>query len=264
MPEQQATTVQQTAVPASAARMPTVPETAPAIAEPALEDEWDEPIEELPPRPRRRLLAPVPLALLGVLLIACGFIAGVLVEKGQTSSSSSGAAGGERPRLALRGAAWRRLRHARRAAGAARRRWLRRGRVAAPAGARPSARSRTSPDSTLYVTNAEGNTVKVDDLARRDRDQDRQSQRQGHPPRRNRDRHGRRGRRRSAQRRIDPRRRCRRRPRRAVRRRGRRRTRWGWQQRWRRGQWRRLIRRRRTGPVRQRRLTRSGRIQRHH
>lgn len=49
MPEQQATTVQQTAVPASAAQMPTVPETAPAIAEPALEDEWDEPIEELPP-----------------------------------------------------------------------------------------------------------------------------------------------------------------------------------------------------------------------
>ena len=48
----------------------------------------DEPLDELPPRPRRRLLgagaSPVPLALLGVLLIACGFIAGVLVEKGQS------------------------------------------------------------------------------------------------------------------------------------------------------------------------------------
>ena len=42
----------------------------------------DEP-EELPRRPRRRLLTPLPLALLGVLLIACGFIGGVLVEKGQ-------------------------------------------------------------------------------------------------------------------------------------------------------------------------------------
>ena len=56
------------------------------------QEEWlDEPPEsELPPRPRRRLLTPVPLALMGVLAIACGFIGGVLVEKGQSSSSSSG------------------------------------------------------------------------------------------------------------------------------------------------------------------------------
>jgi hypothetical protein len=46
--------------------------------------------EELPPRPRRRFLAPLPIALLGVLLIACGFIGGVLVEKSQSSSSISG------------------------------------------------------------------------------------------------------------------------------------------------------------------------------
>lgn len=50
--------------------------------------------QALPPRPRRRLLgaggSPIPLALLGVLLIACGFIAGVLVEKGQTASGASG------------------------------------------------------------------------------------------------------------------------------------------------------------------------------
>ena len=61
-------------------------------------EEWDEPLEELPPRPRRRLLGagvnPVPLALLGVLLIACGFIAGVLVEKGQSNSTSSSAGSG--------------------------------------------------------------------------------------------------------------------------------------------------------------------------
>ncbi len=74
------------------------------------EDQWaQEPMDELPPRPRRRLLgtgsSPVPLALLGVLLIACGFIGGVLVEKGQTSSPSGGAAAGLASRLAaLRGA----------------------------------------------------------------------------------------------------------------------------------------------------------------
>ena len=57
--------------------------------EPVAEEEWPDESEELPRRPRRRLLTPVPLALLAALLIACGFIAGVLVEKGQTSSSSS-------------------------------------------------------------------------------------------------------------------------------------------------------------------------------
>ncbi len=56
------------------------------------QEEWlEEPSEsELPPRPRRRLLTPLPLALMGILAIACGFIGGVLVEKGQSSSSSSG------------------------------------------------------------------------------------------------------------------------------------------------------------------------------
>jgi hypothetical protein len=47
-----------------------------------------------PPRPRRRLLAPLPLSLIAALLIACGFIAGVLVEKGQTGSASGALAGG--------------------------------------------------------------------------------------------------------------------------------------------------------------------------
>ncbi|HEY2536670.1 MAG TPA: hypothetical protein VGI24_06780 [Solirubrobacteraceae bacterium] len=75
-----------------------MPDQQAAVHQPAVaEDEtWaDDAFEELPPRPRRRLLAPLPLTLLGILLIACGFIAGVLVEKGQTSSSSSsGGAGG--------------------------------------------------------------------------------------------------------------------------------------------------------------------------
>jgi hypothetical protein len=159
MPEQHATTVQQTAVSASAAQMPAVTEPAPAIAEPALEDEWDEPIEELPPRPRRRLLGvggnPIPLALLGVLLIACGFIAGALVEKGQTSSSSSGAgAAGLVSRFAaLRGAS-----------GAGSGASTSTGAVGGGSGATGGAtigQVAYIDGSTLYVTNAEGNTVKV-------------------------------------------------------------------------------------------------------
>jgi hypothetical protein len=73
------------------------------------DEDWPETAEELPPRPRRRLLGvsgnPLPLALLGILLIACGFIGGVLVEKGQTSSSGGSTASGLASRFAaLRGA----------------------------------------------------------------------------------------------------------------------------------------------------------------
>jgi hypothetical protein len=83
---------------------------APADEEPyaPLDDEWAGDGETLPRRPRRRLVGtggnPLQLALLGVLLLACGFIGGVLVEKGQTSSTASGAGGALAARLAaLRG-----------------------------------------------------------------------------------------------------------------------------------------------------------------
>lgn len=130
---------------------------------------------ELPRRPRRRLLGvggnPIPLALTGVLLIACGFIGGVLVEKGQSSSSSTGggASGLAERFAALRGAA---------------------GAGGGGAGGRGAGRSGPGTaaaslfgtggagngtggfgatvgqvtyvsGSTLYVTNAEGNTIKV-------------------------------------------------------------------------------------------------------
>ncbi len=71
----------------------------------------EDPIEhELPPRPRHRLLGvggnPLALALLGMLLCACGFIGGVLVEKGQAGTGSGSGSGGLAPRLAgLRSAA---------------------------------------------------------------------------------------------------------------------------------------------------------------
>ncbi|HEV3318980.1 MAG TPA: hypothetical protein VG053_04500 [Solirubrobacteraceae bacterium] len=142
MPDQE-TTIQESAV-----HEPAVEETALA------QDEWsDEPVEELPRRPRRRLLAtPLPLALLGVLLLACGFIAGVLVEKGQTPSSSSG---GGVSGLASRFAA---LRGSGGASGVPAGGTF----VGGGAGAGATIGQVAYIDgSTLYVTDAEGNTVKV-------------------------------------------------------------------------------------------------------
>jgi hypothetical protein len=94
---------QQTSVRSPDASAAPIGETAPA--EPVFErdDGWFDDREELPPRPRRRLLTPLPLALLAALAIACGFIAGVLVEKGQGGSSSSGAAAGLASRFAAAG-----------------------------------------------------------------------------------------------------------------------------------------------------------------
>jgi hypothetical protein len=126
-------------------------------------EEWlEEPAEgELPRRPRRRLLGvggnPIPLALLGVLLIACGFIGGVLVEKGENSSSSSTGAAGS---LASR---FRALRGGTSSAGASSTGGASGGSSGSSAGfSRPTAgQVAYIAGSTLYVTNSEGNTVKV-------------------------------------------------------------------------------------------------------
>ena len=138
------------------------------------EREWDEDHDALPPRPRRRLLGsggnPVQVALLGVLLLACGFIGGVLVEKGQTSSSSSGA-GGAGGALASRFAALRGGASAAgggsatggagaAATGGAAGGGGFAGRFGAAGGATIGEVSYIS-GSTLYVTNTEGDTVKV-------------------------------------------------------------------------------------------------------
>jgi hypothetical protein len=136
-----------------------MPEQEPVVSEPVEDrDEWLEEAEELPRRPRRRLLGvganPVPLALLGVLLTACGFIGGVLVEKGETPSSTSAgsaAAGlGSRFRAQRGGASGT-------SSGSAG------GSSGLGAGfTRPTAGTVAYlAGSTLYVTNAEGNTVKV-------------------------------------------------------------------------------------------------------
>jgi hypothetical protein len=61
-----------------------------------VDEEWPNEQQELPRRPRQRLLAPLPASLLAVLLVACGFLAGVLVQKGQqgTGAQGTGALGG--------------------------------------------------------------------------------------------------------------------------------------------------------------------------
>jgi hypothetical protein len=136
--------------------------------EPAEQDnEWLDDESELPRRPRRRPLTPIPLVLLAVLLIACGFIGGVLVQKGQggTASPSGGASGFPARLAALKGAVP--------GAGAA-------GGTGSAGGSGAKGGASAFPGiggagsggvttgevayvrgSTLYVTDSEGNTVKV-------------------------------------------------------------------------------------------------------
>ena len=72
---------------------PATPYPAPdAAIDRELDDEWEPEFDELPVRPRRRWLTPLNLGLMAVLLVAAGFVGGVLVEKGQTSSSSASGA----------------------------------------------------------------------------------------------------------------------------------------------------------------------------
>jgi hypothetical protein len=132
---------------------------------PEEQTEQEEPAEpELPRRPRRKLLRagenPIPLTLLSVLLIACGFIGGVLVEKGQSSSSNSASAGGLASRFAaLRsgGAGF-----ARGAGGGASSAGAFAGGAVAAGGARATiGQVAYLSGHTLYVTDSEGNTVKV-------------------------------------------------------------------------------------------------------
>lgn len=146
------------------------------------DDTWaQEPLEELPPRPRRRLLGtggnPIFLALLGVLLIACGFIGGVLVEKREIFSNIGPGGAGLASRIAA-------LRSAAGGTGSATGSSSVGG--TSGAGSDTSGGGSASPGgfaghfgglggaggatigevsyisgNTLYVTNAEGNTVKI-------------------------------------------------------------------------------------------------------
>lgn len=125
--------------------------------QPIEQEQWLADSDELPRRPRRRLLTPVPLSLLGVLLIACGFIAGVLVEKGQNNSSSAASAtSGLTSRLAgLRSGAGGAT-----GAGAGGSRGLA-SRFGGAGGGATVGEVAYVKAGTLYVSTAEGNTVKV-------------------------------------------------------------------------------------------------------
>jgi hypothetical protein len=138
-----------------AARHPTASQES-RDREPFERDGWLEGSEELPRRPRRRLLTPAPVVMLVLLTLACGFIAGALVEKGQTGSSTALAGGGPAGRLAA-------LRAGQGGPGAAP--------GAGGSGAGASGSSGTGAvtvgqvayirGNTLYVTGSQGNTVRV-------------------------------------------------------------------------------------------------------
>lgn len=126
--------------------------TTPVVEDGATRDDdrwYEDDHEQLPPRPRRRLLAPVPLALFGVLLVAVGFIGGVEVQKREGGGGSSELPAGLQ--AALNGG---------RAAGQS-------GDQAGGAGGAQSSSSSTSGEvasvdgDVLYVTDSDGATVKV-------------------------------------------------------------------------------------------------------
>jgi hypothetical protein len=71
--------------------------------EPREQSGWDDGEEaELAPRPRGRLLRPLPLLLIAVTIAAAGFLGGVLAQKGSEGGSSAAAlpGGGELPAFA--------------------------------------------------------------------------------------------------------------------------------------------------------------------
>jgi len=158
MPHQEpGMTQEEPIVEASAPQQPAAYAQGPPAYEPVDgQDEWLVEPEQLPQRPRRRLFGkggnPIFLVLLGVLLIACGFIGGVLIEKGETSSIS-GAGSGAAASLASRFRALRGGTGSTSTTGSA---------GTSSGFLRPTAGTVAYlAGSTLYVTNSEGNTVKV-------------------------------------------------------------------------------------------------------
>jgi hypothetical protein len=113
-------------------------------------------LDELPPRPRRKLLTPVTIVLLLVLWAAGGFIGGVLVQKGQQSGGSSVSGTGFAARFAARGGG------ATGGSGASGAAGSRFGSLFGGGGSGATIGTVSSIDGkTLYVTETSGNTVAV-------------------------------------------------------------------------------------------------------
>jgi hypothetical protein len=116
----------------------------------------EEPADTLPVRPRRRLLTPVSGALLAIVLVAGGFIGGVQVQKHQGGSGSGGArnglSAGFAARLAQGGAA---------GGGQASGAGTDAARAGGGTGGATAGTVANVKGSTLYVTSADGTTVKV-------------------------------------------------------------------------------------------------------
>jgi hypothetical protein len=108
------------------------------------------PEDQLPPRPRRRLVTRWSATAGIVILLALGFIGGVLVQRGkQPAAAGAGAGGGAGPQAAAGGGPGFGAGRGPGAAGAA-------------DGPAPVAGKVSSVDGgTLYVTTSEGTTVKV-------------------------------------------------------------------------------------------------------
>ncbi len=118
----------------------------------------EEPADTLPVRPRRKLLTPVSGGLVAVVLVAGGFIGGVQVQKHQGNGTNSGGARNGLPaafaaRLAQGGAAGGGQAGGAGTGGTAR--------AGGGAGGATAGTVANVKGSTLYVTSADGTTVKV-------------------------------------------------------------------------------------------------------
>jgi hypothetical protein len=121
-----------------------------------LEEDWYPELEELPQRPRRKLITPMTVTLALVLFAACGFIGGVLVQKGQASGTpTTGGGSGLASRFAAAASG------ASGASGTAGFASRFGGLFGGAGGGGASGTVSSISGSTLYVTETSGNTVAV-------------------------------------------------------------------------------------------------------
>jgi hypothetical protein len=110
------------------------------LDQPTWLDDEEASAEQLPRRPRRKLVTPATAGLAAVIIAAAGFVGGVEIQKG-SATASTGANAGARPAGFAGGPPG--------AAGAG------------ASGSVTTGQVKSKDGSTLYVTNADGTTVKV-------------------------------------------------------------------------------------------------------